>query len=221
NGYLTHVRTGLAGAVAARHLANEPLEQVAILGCGTQARFQLDYLRAVRRFERLRLWDRRREAAEQFAAEIGAGMDVEVVSEPQAVVVGSDCIVTVTPSRQPFVLADWVGPGAHVTAVGADDPGKQELDEALFARADVIVADSLGQCLERGELHHAVDRQVIKAGDVRGELGAVIAGKVAGRTRTDEISICDLTGVGVQDAAIAAVALQRAETLGLGRQVDV
>lgn len=82
--------------------------------------------------------------------------------------------------------------------MGADDPGKQELDEALFARADVIVA-----------------------GDVRGELGAVIAGEVAGRIRADEISICDLTGVGVQDAAIAAVALQRAETLGLGRQVDV
>ena len=128
-------------------------------------------------------------------------------------------MVTVTPSRRPFVKCEWIRPGMHVTAVGADEPGKQELDERIFGLADLIVVDRLAQCLERGELHHAVEKGVVTPSDVAGELGDLVAGRIRGRTSDDQITVCDLTGVGVQDAAVAALALERAATLGLGREI--
>lgn len=217
NGFLTHVRTGVAGAIAAKYLANKRLRQVTVLGCGTQARFQLQYLRCVREVRRLRLWDCCPAHAERFKSGIGGGIEVSVEEDVRRAVERSDCIVTVTPSTEPLVMADWVTPGTHITAVGADNPDKQELDKAIFARADVIVADSLSQCLERGEIHHAVEDNVIRAEDVDAELGAVILGKSAGRTGEEQITVCDLTGVGVQDAAVASLVLDKALELGLGR----
>jgi ornithine cyclodeaminase len=220
NSLLTHARTGAAGAVAAKYLARENLDRVAFMGCGTQARHQLEYLRRVRHFHRVTCWDRDRRAAETFSGEIAAGgIEAEVASDAKDAVAGSDLIVTVTPSTEPFVKADWIVPGMHITAVGADSPTKQELDENIFGLADVIIADRLSQCVERGEIHHAVEKGVIAADDVTGELGDVILGKVHGRTSPDEITVCDLTGVGVQDAAIASVVLAKAIELGLGKEM--
>src|SRR5712691_624146 len=116
---------------------------------------------------------------------------------------GSDVVVTVTPSREPLVRAEWVLPGTHITAVGADSPDKQELDVQVLEKADKVVADHLDQCIRLGEIHHAVEAGVFRPADVYAELGEIAAGRKPGRTSDAEITVADLTGVGVQDAALA------------------
>ena len=222
NGYLTDLRTGAAGAVAAKYLAKPVLEKVAVVGTGIQARFQLRALAVVRDIPRVTLWGRTKTHAEQAAEEITDELDVDVRVAPsiETALRGADLIITVTPSREPLVEAEWVERGAHITAVGSDGPDKQELDVGVLERATLIVADRLSQCLRLGEIHHAVKAGVISAEDVAGELGEVIIGQIPGRTDEHQITVCDLTGVGVQDAAIALLALQKAKQMKLGEPIE-
>jgi ornithine cyclodeaminase len=200
-GYLTDLRTAAAGAIAARHLALPAIKTVAIIGTGIQARLQPALIRLVRPFDTLRVWGRRREAAEAIGA--------TVADTVEAAVDGADIIVTVTASRSPLLRAEWIAPGALVIAVGSDGPHKQELDVAVLAQADRIVADSLPQCARLGEIHHAIDAGVISADDVT-ELGQITAGRAPGRRTPTERIVCDLTGVGVQDVAAATLVMERA-----------
>ncbi|MGZ8567554.1 MAG: ornithine cyclodeaminase family protein [Actinomycetota bacterium] len=205
-GYLTDLRTGAAGGVAARHLAREDAAVVGVLGTGIQARRQVGALRVVRpSVAEVRVWGR--DAAKAAAAaDAVRGVPVGTVEEA---VRDADVVVTCTASREPLVRAAWLAPGAHVTAVGSDGPGKQELDPEVLRRANVLVMDAKEQCLRLGELQHApaeADRAV--------ELGAVCADAVPGRTAPEQLTVCDLTGVGVQDVAAAAAALARAGDRG-------
>ena len=204
-GYLTDLRTAAAGAVAARYLAPQVVNTLAILGTGIQSRLQPKLLSLVRPFASVRVWGRRKEAAETVAKEI----DATVANTVEAAVDGADVIVTVTASRTPFVRAEWIKPGALVIAVGSDGPDKQELDVSVLARADRVVADSLPQCVRLGEIHHALDAGVLTAGAVT-ELGQITAGHAPGRRTSTETIVCDLTGVGVQDVAAATLVMQRA-----------
>jgi ornithine cyclodeaminase len=204
-GYLTDLRTAAAGAVAARHLALPVVHTVAILGTGIQSRMQPQLLRSVRPFESVRLWGRRRDAAEAAAKDIGA----TVADTVEAAVDGAQVVITATASRSPFVRAEWLAPGALVIAVGSDGPNKQELDVAVLARSDRIVADSLPQCARLGEIHHALDAGVIQP-DAVTELGQITSGRAPGRRTPTEMIVCDLTGVGVQDVAAAALVMTRA-----------
>lgn len=222
NGYLTELRTGAAGALAARHLARARVDTVGIVGCGGQARYQLEALLEVRRPRRVRVWGRSRERAEACAREMEAhfGVAAEAVSTVREAVADSDVVVTVTPSREPLVRGEWLRPGTHVTAVGSDGPGKRELDAAALAGADKVVVDRLDQCLRFGELHHAVAAGVLAPERVWAELGELAAGLKPGRTSDAEITIADLTGVGVQDAAVAAFVAQTAFDAGVGRALE-
>jgi ornithine cyclodeaminase len=198
-GFVTDQRTGAAGGVAAKHLAPVEVHAVAVIGTGLQARKQLEALRVVRPgFTDIRVWGRSPERAALAAADVGG-----VVADSVAgAVTGADVVITCTASREPLVLAEHVARGAHVTAVGSDGAGKQELDPELLRRADVLAVDSLDQCRRLGELQHAPDQA-----DRAVELGAVCAGRAPGRTDPGELTIADLTGVGVQDAAAAAAVL--------------
>jgi len=219
NGYLTDLRTGAAGGVAANHLANPVLDKVTIVGSGTQARYQLRALSMVRQLEgRVAVWNRNREHADAYAREMVAELEVNVTVAPdiEAALRNTDLVVTTTPSREPLIEARWLPRGVHINAVGSDAPDKQELDVGVLARADIIIADRLSQCLRLGEIHHAVEAGVISADDVAGELGDLIIGQTPGRTAESQITVCDLTGVGVQDAAIASLVLERARAMGLG-----
>jgi ectoine utilization protein EutC len=222
NGYLTELRTGAAGALAALLLARAELRLVGILGAGSQARYQLEALCAARRPARARVWSRRREPAEAYAREMTTrlGLPVEVVATAREAVEGSDLVVTTTTAREPVLRAAWVRPGLHVTAVGSDSPEKQELEGEVLARADLVIADHLDQCLRLGEIHHAVAAGLMRAEDVHAELGEVVAGLKPGRTSEDQITIADLTGVGVQDAALADLVVAEAERRGLGRVLE-
>ena len=218
-GYLTDLRTGAAGGVAARHLAPERVERVAVIGTGAQARQQVDALAEVRPgFTEVRVWGRdpanARRAARDIAARHGDTCAVNDLPSVREAVEGADVVITCTAAREPLVEAAWLAPGAHVTAVGSDGPGKQELDPGIVRAADVLVVDSLDQCSRLGELQHAPDQAARAV-----ELGAVCAGDQPGRAGESQLTVCDLTGVGVQDVvaanAVMAGADDRGDTLEL------
>lgn len=222
NGFLTDLRTGAAGGVAAKHLANPELTKVAFVGAGVEARFQARALAEVRRLPPADVWSRTHERAEAFAREMRdeLGIEVRVVADVEQAVRNADLVITTTPAREPVVHADSLAPGVHITAVGSDGPEKQELDVDVLRRADVVVADRLQQCIEAGEIHHAVAAGVLSPEDVVGELGDVIMGRVEGRRSPGDITVCDLTGVGVQDAAVAALAIDAAAVRNLGTELQ-
>ena len=133
---------------------------------------------------------------------------------------GADIVVTTTPAASPILFADWLAPGQHVTAMGSDAEHKNELDPAALARAGLYVADSLRQVRRLGELHHAIAAGAVAADSNFPELGAVIAGQAPGRASPDQITVCDLTGTGVQDTAIATLARGRAAAANAGTVFD-
>jgi len=206
NGFLTDLRTGAAGAVAAGVLACRAIGTVGVIGSGVQARVQVQCLRVVRAFTRLVCWSPTRQHLERYCREMRAdGYDAQPASGPEAVCRAADVLITATPARAPIVRAEWLHEGLHVTAVGSDTPGKQELDAACLARADLVAVDRLAQCAAFGELRHALEGALLTRENVR-ELGSIVAHREPGRTRDDEITIADLTGVGFQDTAIASEA---------------
>jgi ornithine cyclodeaminase len=217
NGYLTELRTGLAGALAADALACREITTVGVIGSGSQARYQMRGLRMVRDFERLYVYGIVTEELPDYVSDMTAELGVEVVvaASAEAVVRESDVVVCTTPAREPYLRSQWLHPGLHITSMGADLPDKQELAAACFSRADRVACDRVAQCVLIGELHHAVEAGQIDLSRVD-ELGEMTAGLKPGRQGDDEITICDLTGVGVQDTAIARLAYRRAIAAGLG-----
>ncbi|WP_414473105.1 ectoine utilization protein EutC [Microvirga sp. M2] len=221
NGYLTDVRTAAAGAVAAKHLSRKDSQNAAIFGAGIQARLQLEALTLVRPIRQARIWARDFAGAEAAARDLSAalGIAVEAARTPQAACADADIIVTTTPAEQPILKAEWLRPGQHVTAMGSDSEHKNEIDPAILTRVRYI-ADSLAQTRRLGELHHAIRAGLIEADRSFPELGQIIAGQAPGRTGPEEITLCDLTGTGVQDTAIATLAHARAQAAGAGRSID-
>jgi ornithine cyclodeaminase len=222
NGFLTELRTGAAGALAADLLARREVETVGIIGCGGQARYQLEALLNVRQPRRVIVWGRAGERAARYAREMSerSGVRVDVASSAKEAVESSDIVITTTPSREAIVRAEWLRPGTHVTAMGSDGPDKRELESEVLGRADKIVADRVDQCLRLGEIHHAVADGLLDPARIYGELGELAAGLKPGRTSEEEITIADLTGVGVQDAAVADRVLAAALAEGLGETIE-
>ena len=202
-GHLTHLRTAAAGAIAARYLAPPEIHRIGIVGTGTQARVQLRYLMRVTDCREVIAWGRHRERLARYREELEPeGFSIDTTQDTRDVTSTCNLIVTATASTSPLLWGEQIQRGTHITAVGADTPEKQELDPAILAKADLVVADSVSQCMERGEIAHAIRGQVIeKEGIV--ELGHIISGKAPGRTSDDQITVADLTGVAVQDIQIA------------------
>jgi ornithine cyclodeaminase/alanine dehydrogenase-like protein (mu-crystallin family) len=211
NGYLTDLRTGAAGAVAADLLARTDAKTVAIVGAGKQARFQLEALLQVRQIATVRVASRSPGRARVFADESVArwGIAAQVCSSVEEAVREADIVITTTPSTSPLVRADWLAPGVHVTAVGSDEPTKQELHPDVLGRADVIAVDDVGQASRSGELHHALEAGSTDEPRVV-TLGQLLEHAREGRTRPEQTTVADLTGVGVQDAAIASLVVREA-----------
>lgn len=214
NGYLTAVRTAAAGAVAARWLARKDARRVAVIGAGEQAQLQLQALRMVREIDYVAIWARDAGRARSFAEHV-QGIPCEVAESVHDALAHADIAITTTPSRAPLIHAEDLHPGLHITAMGSDAEHKNELAPAVITAARYI-CDRLQQTRVLGELHHAIEARSV-AGDASfAELGQVIAGTHKGRAHDDEITICDLTGTGAQDTAIAALALQRARAANAG-----
>jgi ornithine cyclodeaminase len=207
NGFLTDIRTGAAGAIAADVLAPERLTTVGVIGSGLQARHQVRCLRIVRNFTRIVAWSRDAPHLDAYCREMRAeGYDVRAVATPEDVCREADLVITATPSTQPLIRSEWLRLGQHVTALGSDSPGKQELDASCLELADLVVVDRMTQCAAFGELRHGFDAG-LQPTRVHAELGEIVAGVKPGRTTADQITIADLTGVGFQDTAIASRAI--------------
>ena len=208
NGFLTDIRTAAAGALAADLLARQFIQIVGVIGSGVQARQQVRCLATVRRFHRVIAWSPNRSNLERYCAEMSAeGFEAVAAPSAEDVCRSADVLITATPSRKALVSAEWLKEGVHVTALGSDSPGKQELMAECLDSADLVVVDRFAQCAAFGELKHALDAGLLTRNDVHAELGAVVAGRKPGRTADREITIADLTGVGFQDTAIASAAL--------------
>jgi ornithine cyclodeaminase len=174
-----------------------------------QARHQVRCLRVVRDFRRIVVWSPARQHVDAYCDELGAeGYDMRAAGSAAEVSAAADVLVSATPAREPLVRPEWLREGLHITAVGSDSPGKQELAAECLPRADLVVVDRLAQCALFGELRHAVDAALMSVSDVHAELGAIVSGRTPGRTNDRQITIADLTGVGFQDTAIASAALQ-------------
>ncbi|WP_343079556.1 cyclodeaminase [Ostreiculturibacter nitratireducens] len=204
NGYLTDIRTAAAGAVAARHLASEKVETAGVIGTGVQARLQMQAAHLVRPFTRVLVHGRDMEKARACAADLAGslGIEAEAVADPAALVSESQLVVTTTPAREPLIKAAWLHPGLHITAMGSDQAGKNEIEPAALMAVDAYVCDRVSQCEVSGELEAALAAGVWTK-DTPAELGEVIIGRKPGRKSPEDITICDLTGTGVQDTAIA------------------
>lgn len=218
NGYLTEVRTAAAGAIAAKYLAMKKVTTVGVIGAGSQARFQLKALMLVRDFKKVLVYARATDRAQKYAEELSAelGIDVEVADSAEMVVRSSEMVITTTPATEPLIKADWLHPGQHITAMGSDAEHKQELEATILAKADKLVCDTKAQCARLGELHHALETGVLTEDTPIIELGDLTAKKVPGREHEDEITVCDLTGAGVQDTAIALFAYEEMTKRNLG-----
>ena len=207
---ITAIRTAAATAVAAKYLARPDARVVTVCGCGTQGRAHLRALVRRRRPEEVLLYDVDRGAAEQLARELGRELDllIRVVESVDDAIRRSDICVTCTPSRVPFVHAGLVRPGTFVAGVGADDESKHELSPELLAGA-LVVTDVTAQCAVMGDLHHALETGQVSLPDVHAELGEIVAGLKPGRTRPDQITLFDSTGMALQDVAAAALVYRR------------
>lgn len=218
--YLTGVRTGAASAIATKYLARPEARVLGIIGTGVQAEYQLKATMAVRPLARVHAWD---PSAANLAAfgEVVAGLGLDFVAEPERAdaVRAADVLVTVTPSRQALVDKAWVRPGTHISAMGCDTKGKQELDPGLVATSALYV-DEAAQAFSIGEFQHAFGQGLIGEESLRGSLGEVITGLREGRRDAGEITIFDGTGVALQDLVVAALAVRLARERGLGTAVD-
>jgi ornithine cyclodeaminase len=221
NGYLTQIRTGLAGALTSKYLAPSSVDTVGVIGAGVQGRYQVRALQLVRPFRRVLVFDRDPDATASYVDEMPAVLEVTVqaASDIRTLVEQSQVVITSTPSREPYLRPEWLHPGLHIASMGADLPEKQELFAQTVARADRIVCDLKSQCFERGELHHAISEKAIAETSDITELGELTSGKKPGRASQSETTVSVLTGVGVQDTAIALFTYRRAREFGFGREL--
>ena len=213
NGFLTDIRTAAAGAVAAKYLARADSRRTAILGAGVQAGLQLEALTLVRDIDSATIWARNLDKAQSRAAELSARLGFEVTASADVATAtrGADIIVTTTPSTQAILLSEHIVAGQHITAMGSDSENKNEIDSTIIANQALYFCDRLSQVRVLGELHHAVEKQLVNATAEFPELGQVIAQQLPGRQQSDDTTLCDLTGTGIQDTAIATLAYQRCQ----------
>jgi len=202
-GYLTNLRTAVAGAVAAKHLAPRGVMAVGIVGAGVQSRMQLDWLRRVRAFDEAVVWGINEEELAAYRRDMASpGLKIRTTLRAEEVAAAANLIVTCTPATTPILKAEWIRPGTHITAVGSDTAAKQELEAGILAKADRVVVDSLSQSERRGEVYKAVSAGAIGR-DRLVELGRVISDEKLRRASENEITVADLTGVAVQDIQIS------------------
>lgn len=206
-GRLTDIRTALAGAIVAKYLAPKLIRRIGIVGTGTQARLQLLNLRSQVNCRDVLVWGRSEERLKEYLrATEGSGFNIQTTTQIEDIAASCNLIVTTTPSEKPILFSNQIRPGTHITAVGADSPGKQELESTIFLRADIKVVDSVDQCSRFGEAHHAIRDQLVSIPDLV-ELGEIIHEPQLGRQNDDQITVADLTGLAIQDLQIAKAAL--------------
>jgi len=203
-GYLTDIRTAIAGAIAAKYLSNEDASNLGIIGAGIQARLQLKAILLVRKINKINLWARDKVKVDEFIDSLkDLKIDINISESCKELASSSDIILTTTPSKKPLLEFDWIKKGTHITAMGSDAEQKNELHPAMIKLCDKYIPDNQPQTTILGELHHAIKENLISPDHKFDDLGSIIIDPSLGRKNKEDITICDLTGTGVQDTAIA------------------
>jgi len=208
--YLTDMRTGAAGGVAVKHLAHRNAKTVGFVGTGNQARTQLRAINEIIDIDEIKATS----ASEKQTLAFKDDMEIEIECEITAKntikeVCDCDILVTTTPSREPIVMDEWISEGTHINAIGADAPGKEEIDPRILKRARIIV-DDIGQASHSGEINVPFSKGLLSEKDIYCELGEVITGKKKARTSDTDITVFDSTGLAIQDVATANMVYQKA-----------
>lgn len=219
--WITTMRTGASAGIATKYLAREDSKTLALVGAGAQAETQLKAIAAVRRIAKVKVVDRDERVAERFAEEMqkATGIELIPVKSVRECVDGAEIISTQTPVRSPIVKLEWIAQGTHINAIGADAPGKQELDPEILKRAKVVV-DDWEQASHSGEINVPLANRMITKDDLYGEIGEIVAGRKPGRTSEEEITIFDSTGLAVQDVATAWRVYELAKARGIGQWLE-
>jgi len=223
---ITGMRTGAASAVASKYLARKDPRVLGVVGAGNQASTQIQALMSYYRgFDVIRVTDyyveKAREMAQHFRhkydkADLGS---IEAVPTAEECVKGADIVVTATPSRRPIIMNDWIGDGTHINCIGADAPGKQELDPAILKRARVAI-DDWEQASHSGEINVPLSCGQITKDDIYGEIGEIVAGLRLGRENRKQVTVFCSTGLAVQDAVAAKIVYDKALDRGIGDMVQ-
>ncbi|HEX3013389.1 MAG TPA: alanine dehydrogenase [Methanobacterium sp.] len=219
--WITDMRTGAAAGVATKYLARDNSEVLGLVGAGVQAATGLEAINEVMDIKEVRVSCRTCETRDLFAQKASEkyGIDVKPVDTIKEAVQGADVLLTTTPSRDPVVKSKWVSPGTHINAMGADAPGKQELDSHILQKAKIII-DCWDQASHSGEINIPVQEGLVRQSDIQGKIGDIIIGSVPGRTSDEEITVFDSTGLAVQDVVTAWNVYEKALQKGIGQKMN-
>lgn len=219
--YATALRTGAAGGVAAKFLARRNSQKVALVGCGVQAKTQLEALNELFNLKEVNIWGLQYRECREFVRKIGPlrKLNLKISDTVKSCVKDTDIIVTTTPSRRPLVKLEWVKEGAHINAIGADAKGKQELDPRILKKAKIVI-DSWEQASHSGEINVPLRRGELSRKDIYADIGEIASGRKKLRRTKQEITIFDSTGLAVQDVAIAHIIFRKALNFKKGRFIS-
>ena len=223
--YITAMRTMAASIVAIKYLAKKDFSVIGLVGAGvqgqTQAKSILEYFNG--QIEKFKIYDIISEKAERLCRELSekfSNVSIEAVDSARKAVENSDIVITLTPSRKPYVKYDWVSSGTHFNCMGADAPGKQEVDPKILLNAKIIV-DDREQAIHSGEINVPISKGILKPDDIYAELGEIIAGLKPGRENDEELTVFVSTGLAIQDTATAYIAYKKAIEQNIGRKINL
>lgn len=221
-GYLTDIRTAIAGAIAAKHLSNPESSNVGIIGAGIQAKMQLEALLLVRNIKTAYIWSRDSKKTKTFVQNIKDKINIKInaCETPEETINLSEILITCTPSKSPIIKSEWLKKGLHITAMGSDAEMKNELDPKIIKDCDYYIPDSQSQTSILGELNHAIKAGLVSAEKKYNELGSVIINSNLGRRNINDVTVADLTGTGVQDTAIARHTYKISADKGFGIMIE-
>lgn len=219
--WITDMRTGAAAGVATKYLARDNSEILGLVGAGVQAATGLEAIMEVMDIKEVRVSCRTCQTRESFAQKASEkyGIPVKAVDTIKKAVQGADVLLTTTPAREPVVKSKWVSPGTHINAMGADAPGKQELDSHILQKSKIII-DCWDQASHSGEINIPVQEGIVRQRDIHGKIGDVIIGSIPGRTSDEEITVFDSTGLAVQDIVTAWNVYEKALQKGIGHKMN-
>ncbi len=219
--WITAVRTAAAAAVATKYLARKSSTTLSLVGAGVQASAQLMMITNILKIHEVRVYDIRPESTEQFVRNYNKkyGFKFVVCRTLQECVKGADVLCTTTPSTSPLIMNNWIEDGQHINAIGADAPGKEELDPEILKRSKIVV-DDIAQAIHSGEINVPMTRGIITQENIYGEIGEIITASKKGRISEDEITVFDSTGLSIQDVSTAALAYDKARAANIGTQLS-
>ena len=220
---ITSFRTGAASAVATKYLARKDSRVLGIIGAGVQSQTQINAISKIINIEEVNVFDADKKASERltkFVADKGISSKVLIKDNAKEAVIKADIVITVTPSRAPIVFADWLKEGVHINAIGADAPGKQELDPEILRKGKIVV-DDVEQTVHSGEINYPISKGILTKEDIYAELGDIIVGNKEGRTSDSEITVFDSTGLAILDVAVGNMIYQKAIKENRGTAIDI